>query len=66
MINWKSFFDNTSTTESLINFVEGTSFKKAFYKIKFPIEVADQLIKIKDLTEDVARKLAKQALERHL
>ncbi len=65
MINWKPFFDNSSTRDSLINFVEGESFNKAFLNIKHPFAVTSQFSIIKSLPIAIVRKRAKMAIARH-
>ena len=68
-INWKLFFENTSTRESLWDFVDGYSIKKSFQGIRFPDGIKTEIAKIakrvktKGLEKTIAS--ARKALARH-
>lgn len=64
MVNWKYFFDNSSTCDSLVDFAEGKSLHKAFSDISWPWEVVVQLDVIRRMKVSVARKYAKAAIKR--
>lgn len=63
-INWKYFWDNSSTTDAVYDFADGMSFKEAFRAIKWPPQVKKELSKLKKLPSKTARARAKQAIVR--
>ncbi len=61
-VNWKHFWDNSSTTDAVYDFAEGSSFKEAFGHIKWPSEVVKELKVLRRLPVKVARQRAQAVL----
>ncbi len=65
MISWTKFFENSSSTDALIDFVEGGSTEK-LKKDCWDKECKLQVNKIKNIGVIKARQLARKALKREV
>ncbi len=66
-VNWESFFENSSTTEALLEFASGASYNKAFQSFVKPQYSKDIVKQIKAIKQDgisKSRSNARRAITR--
>jgi len=63
-INWKPFFENSSTRDALIEFAQGTLSIKQFHDMCWPKECKAEVSKMNHIGTRASRLRARRALTR--